>query len=439
MAGRNRKTLLFSFLAVPALLLTLASTLPAETIKRNGPGEEKLFSIEVREADISDVLRALAQQSGLNIVLGDGVEGKISLSFKNIPFRDALEMIIRSRGLMYSTQNNVFWVGKKVDISEEMRMEVLRLNNADPAAAAPQVKVFLSPDGSVNSDARTNSLIIRDLPRNIEKAKALLKDIDIQTPQVVIEARIVEATSSFSRQLGIQWGPTYTSGKSQVTGSQLLSTSSGERNFAVNLPAANPTAGLGIILGNISNKLFLDLELTAAETRGELKIISRPRISTLNNKPATIHSGLTFRVKLSQAIVTGAGTTTTTSGTGLEEIKTGIDLTVTPQISTDGFIMLNINTNKSDPDFSHTVDGIPGVTEKSASTNVMIKDGDTVVIGGLYRSSTSKQDNSVPFLSELPVLGYLFKSKSNNVENEELIVFITPKIIRFDKPMEVLN
>ena len=156
--------------------------------------------------------------------------------------------------------------------------------------------------------------------------------IDVRTPQV-IQRRIVEATSSFTRQLGIQWGGSYTSGSDQITGSQLLPTSSAGRNFAVNLPAASATSGLGIILGNLSNKLLLDIELTAAESKGELKIISRPRISTINNKPATIHSGLTFRVKLSQAIVTGGATTTTSSLGGLEEVKTGIDLTVTPQIS----------------------------------------------------------------------------------------------------------
>ncbi len=207
----------------------------------------------------------------------------------------------------------------------------------------------------------------------------------------------------------------------------------------MNLPAASATSGLGIILGNLSNKLLLDIELTAAESKGELKIISRPRISTINNKPATIHSGLTFRVKLSQAIVTGGATTTTSSLGGLEEVKTGIDLTVTPQISGDGYILLNITTNKSDPDYTHTVDGIPGVSEKSASTNVLIKDGDTVVIGGLYKSSTSDQDNSVPFLSTIPLIGSLFDSTAKNVDKEELLVFITPQIIRYDNAKETLN
>ncbi|MEK6758910.1 MAG: type IV pilus secretin PilQ [Deltaproteobacteria bacterium] len=412
-----------------ATLLLAASS--AHTAENRGATSARLYSIEVRESEISDVLRALAQQSGLNIVLGEGVAGKTSLSFKDVPFKDALEMVIRANGLMYTMQNNVLWVGKKVDMSGEMTVEIITLNNADPASVATQIKGDLSPDGTSTPDIRTNSLVIRDLPRNIEKARKTIKAIDVQTSQVVIEARIVEANSNYSRALGIQWGGRYVSGKDVITGSQLLPASSGGRNFAVNLPAASATSGIGMVLGNLTSKILLDIELSAAETRGELKIISRPKISTMNNKPATIHSGLTFRVKLAQSVVSGGGaSTTTTSSGGLEEIKTGIDLSVTPQISPNGFVMLKIDTNKSDPDFSRTVDGIPGVAEKSASTNVLVKDGETVVIGGLYRSITTEQENAVPYFSKIPLLGALFKSKSKSMDNEELLVFITPQIVK---------
>ncbi|MBI2400838.1 MAG: hypothetical protein HYV23_07275 [Deltaproteobacteria bacterium] len=425
-----------------ALLLLLISALlasPAPSAHSAAPQgqldeETRLFSIEVRDAEISDVLRALAQQSGLNIILGQGVEGKVSLSFKDIPFRDAMEMVIKANGFMYTVQNNIMWVGRKVDLTDEMRVEIVRLNNADPGTAAQQLKGIISETGSAFADQRTNSVIVRDLPRNIDQAKRLLTALDTQTAQVTIEARIVEATDNFTRHLGVRWGATYTSGNDSIGGSSLLPGTTGAgRNFAVNLPAANPTSGLGIVLGSLSNKLFLDLELTAAETRGDLKIVSSPRISAVNNMPATIHSGLTFRVKLSQAIVAGTGTTTTTTTGdlgGLEEIKTGIDLTVTPKISEDGYVLLNINTTKSDPDFSRTIDGIPGVAEKSASTFVLVKDGDTVVIGGLYCTLNSEQKNAVPFLSKVPVLGALFRSNLKDNQHEELLVFITPKIVK---------
>lgn len=433
---------LFAFVLL-VIAPCLASAQPISRIAAQ-TSEERLFSIEVREAELSDVLRALARQSGLNIILGEGVAGKVSVSFRNIPFDKAMEMIIKANGLMYTVQNDILWIGKKVDMADEMRVEIIRLNNADPAVAVQQLKGIVSETGTAFADQRTNSIILRDLPRNIDQAKRLLTALDTQASQVVIEARIVEASNSFARQIGVRWGPTYT-GRNSISGSDLLpETPSGDRNFAVNLPATNPTSAIGLVVGSLSDKLFLDLELSAAESRGDLKIISSPRISTVNNRPATIHSGLTFRVKISQAIVTGTGTTTTTTSTtedlgGLEEIKTGIDLTVTPQISDDGFVMLDINTQKSDPDFSRTIDGIPGVAEKSASTFVLVKDGETAVIGGLYRTLSSSQKNAVPYLSKIPLLGFLFKGSARDEQHEELLVFITPKIVKYENTVEVSN
>jgi type IV pilus assembly protein PilQ len=414
------------------LLLLLFAPLRAESsdIRTRIDRDKRLFSIEVRDAEVSDVLRALAQQSGFNIILGEGVKGKVTLSFTDIGFKDALEIIIKSRNLRYTIQNNVFWVGADVDTTADIAMEVLRLNYADPASAAEQLKGSLSKEGTATPDERTNAVILRDMPANIARARRLLTKIDIQTAQVEIEARIVEASTNFTRQLGVQWGGEYTQGSDALRGSALLPVSAGGRNFAVNLPATAASSGLGIIIGNITSKLILDLELSAAETRGDLRIVSSPKISTLNNKPATIHSGLTFRVKLTQTQTTGTTTVSTDVLSGLEEIKTGIDLTVTPKISNDDYILLEINTNKSDPDFTHVVDGIPGVTEKSADTHVLVKNGDTVVIGGLYKTSTTDQNDSVPFLSRIPLLGFLFKSSSKTRQDEELLVFITPNIVK---------
>jgi len=397
--------------------------------------EVRLFSIEVRDAEIADVLRALAQQGEMNIILGADVAGKISVSFKDIGFKDAIEMIIKAHGLTYTVQNKILWAGKRVDTSGEMVMETIRLNYADATSAAAQVKSVMSAEGLAIADQRTGAIFLRDLPVYVQRAKSLLKTLDAQTPQVVIEARIVEATNSFARELGIQWGGTYSSGKDAYTGSSMLPASPGGRNFAVNLPSASTTGGLGLVLGNLSKKLILDVQLSAAELRGEVRIISSPKISTINNRPAYIHSGLTFRVKTN---LTTTGTAAASS-TGLESIKTGIDLTVTPRISDDDFILMQINTNKSDPDFTHTVDGIPGVSEKSASTYVLVKDGDTVVIGGLYKSIDSESSASVPFLEAIPLLGVLFKNSAKNRLHEELLVFITPRIVKNEVNTEVAN
>lgn len=433
-----RTVLAAAFLALVAQLVTTSPSEAVKDIRSAIEGDTRVFSIEVRDAEVRDVLNALAQQSGINIITGEGVEGKVTLSFKEIRFHDALEIIIKASGLTYTIQNNVFWVDKEVDLSEDITTDIVRLNYADPDEAVAKLDGVLSDNGRAFADRRTNSVVVRDLDKNLARAREILLAVDTRTPQVVIEARIVEATSNFTRQLGVQWGGTYSSGGDVVTGSHLLPESTGDRSFAVNLPATNPTSGLGVIIGSISNNLLLDLEISAAESKGDLRIVSRPRISTMNNKPASIHSGLTFRVKLSQAILeegtAGGAAITSTAGTlaGLEEIKTGIDLTVTPQVAPDGYILLNIETSKSDPDFTNEVDGIPGVAEKSANTNVLIKDGDTVVIGGLYKTITTEDDNWVPYLANLPVIGSLFRSTSRSRQNEELLVFITPKIVKYN-------
>ncbi|MBE9529424.1 MAG: type IV pilus secretin PilQ [Proteobacteria bacterium] len=421
-------TLLISiFLSSVAFVAAPSITAAASSIKAEIEADKRLFSMEIRDGEISDVLRALASQSGFNIILGDGVTGTVTLSFTDITFKNALEIIIEANGLKYTIKNNVFWVGKEVDHSLDMTTRVVRLNYANPAEMAERLKSTLSASGAVEFDTRTSSVIIRDFAENIAKAEELIGLMDIQASQVVIEARIVEASSNFTKELGVQWGGEYSSSGDTITGSSQLPDSDGGRNFAVNMPSTNANAGLGIIVGSLSNSLTLDIEISAAESKGELKIISSPKISTLHNKTAMIHSGLTFRVKLSQA---ATGTTTGETTAGLEEIKTGIDLMVTPQISSDGFVMLAIETNKSDPDYTHTVDGIPGVSEKSASTHVLVKDGETVVIGGLYKSINSDDTKAVPGLSKIPLLGYLFKSSALNEQHEELLVFITPRIIK---------
>jgi type IV pilus assembly protein PilQ len=442
---RGRSSFLYCIVLILFSLIGVSSLYAGtENIKQKIEGEKRLFTIEVRDAELPDVVRALAHQSGLNVIIGEGVSGKVTLSFKDISLKDALEAILRANGLGYALKNNVLWVGLKKDVSmvgdelDEVYMDVVQLNYTDPSHAIGQLKGTLSENGIAIADTRTNSVIIRDLRKNVQEAKDLLHALDKRTTQVVIEARIVEASSNFAKQLGIQWGGEYSSGGDVIGGSSLLPNAATLRNFVVDLPAASATSGLGILIGSLSNNLILDIELSAAEKDGELNIVSQPKITTLNNKPATIHSGLTIRVKLTQSIIAGQDIT---GGTleGIEEIKTGIDLTVTPHISDDDFVLLDISTNKSDPDFSNTVDGIPGVTEKSASTHVLVKDGDTVVIGGLYRSSSSNEDNSVPFFGNIPVVGWLFRNHSETSEKEELLVFITPTIVRYGTPGEVSN
>lgn len=470
-------------LPLASCLLFLVISTPsgyAETynnIKAKIEGDTTIFSIEVRDADIKDVLRALAKQNKLNIIVAEDITAKATFSFDKIAFKDALEIITKAHGLNYAIHNNVLWIGKKEDIAkagEDMVIETIQLNYSKAVDVVPQLKGVLSERGSAVPASRTNALILRDMKKNIEDAKVLIASLDTRTPQVVIEARIIEAQSNFARDLGVQWGVAHITKNSDNFNTVFGSTTTGpsatsalsatgfigstrgqfstQPNFAVNLPASGtvgPVGALGLSFGTLTgDPLLLDLRISAGERDGRLKIVSQPKITTLNNTPATIHSGLNFVIRITTGTgvggIGGVGGTSSVVGAtgvgglgliglGLQNINTGIDLTVTPQITADGFVHLNIVVSKSDPEFARSVDGIPGITEKKATTSVLVKDGETTVIGGLYRSTASDAQTSIPFLSKIPIIGWLFKSTSKTSDSEELLVFITPRIVKYDE------
>ena len=422
-----QRTFLFLLLFLSFSSVVVQFAFPEQNLLTNS----KLISLEARDADVKDVLRALAKQSGVNIIISENVDGAVTVSFDNISIQDALEIILRANKLAFVEHNNVVWIDEQESLAksgEGMTTKIIKLNYANSKEMVTQVKGVLNPTGTVTADLRTNSLIIKDIPAGIQEAESLLKALDTKTLQVVIEARIVEASSNFSKELGVKWGGEGNIGEASLTGVTALGATSNGSNFAVSLPSADITGGVGLVIGSIGDSLLLDMELTAGERDGKLRIVSRPKITTTNNKPATIHSGLTFRIRTAESTTTTEGSEFTSAT--LEEIKTGINLTVTPQISSDNSVLLKIEADKSDPDFSRALDGIPGVTEKSASTTVLVKDGETTVIGGLYRSTSSSQDDKVPFFSEIPLLSWLFKSHKEQIDNEELLIFITPHILR---------
>ncbi|MCP3676095.1 MAG: type IV pilus secretin PilQ [Deltaproteobacteria bacterium] len=435
-------TLVIVIISLLFVIPSMADT-TRSSIKNRVLGEERLFTIDVKDAQIKDVLRALAEQSDMGIIISSGVEGRVTFTFKDIALRDGLGLMLKAYGYAYTIESGVIWVGKEEDIpkpQDELAVAVIKLNYAEVADITSSLQGLVSSEGSIITDERTNTVIIRESNNRIDEIKTILSTLDEQTTQVIIEARIVEATTSFSQELGIQWGGSYSTagGSNQITGSQAIGVASGGgRNFAINMPVVAPTSGLGLVVGSLSSNLVLDIELSAAEKDGRARIISRPKITTLNNKTATIHSGVTFRVKTSTSDSTGTSGTSTTSDSGIEEITTGIDLKVTPQITTDGFVLLDITAEKSEADFTKVVDGIPGVSDKTASTFVLVGDGDTTVIAGLYKTSTTSTDTRVPLLGELPLLGWLFKAKSTTEDDEELLIFITPRIVKQLK--EVVN
>jgi type IV pilus assembly protein PilQ len=348
---------------------------------------------------------------------------------------------------------------------EPLRVKYVRVNYAKAdEALIEKVKGVLTDRGSVTFDDRTNTVIVRDIPRGIEDATQLVHELDVQSPQVLIEANIVEATRAMARALGIQWGYNYQAGPQtgNPTGLNFPGTiglgGSGLNNgsapvggngvtrppvpFLADFPVGSSFSGFGagngssldLVLGSLDGVHALATRLTALEQQGKAKVISRPRVITMNNVAATIQSLTILRVKLPSTgtvINTGTGGAAGSASTATEKINTGITLVVTPQVSADGFVLMNIYAKSSQPDFTQgrSVDGIPNEISREANSNVLIKDGETVVLGGIFRNTADQADTGIPFLRGVPVLGWLFKRVQTTKHFEELLVFVTPRIV----------
>jgi type IV pilus assembly protein PilQ len=306
---------------------------------------------------------------------------------------------------------------------------------------------ILTSRGSAFVDEFTNTLVVRDIQRGIDNAREMVRQLDVQTPQVLIESNIIEATSDFARNLGIQWG--YRAAIGPQTGTSTGVNFPGTIDagggmvsptgvpFIADFPAGGnfgPGSGgaLGLALGSLNGAYSLQSRLTALEETGKAKIVSRPRVATLNNVPATIKSLTILRVKLPSTgtvINTGAGGAAGGQSTATEKIETGITLVITPQVSSDGFVLLDMFAKSSQADFSRTVDGIPTEISREANSHVLIKDGQTVVLGGIYRSQRTDEDSALPFVGRIPGLGWMFRATGKSDRREDLLVFLTPKVL----------
>ena len=416
----------------------------------------KRIDLDMMDANVSDVLRLLAEISNLNIVASDDVKGTISLRLKNVPWDQAFDIILKSKGLDSIREGNVVRVAPALRVRQEresalasrkaeekledMEIEFVAVNYATAEELVPQVKGVLSDRGDVTTDKRTNMLIIKDIRSGIDKARNVVAKLDTAIPQVLIEARIVEASSSFARDLGIQWGVdfqsagnplTTTFGSTSTTGqtftapttSPTFTSVTGGQKFAVNLPAtgnAGSLGALGFILGKAGvNPMVLDLRLSAGESQGQLKTISRPRITTLDNKEAKIEQGESIPFE-----------TTSAAGTSTTFVDANLSLTVTPHITPDGSVMMKIKASRNSIGTFTTSDGKPSINKKESMTEVLVRDGETTVIGGIVITDKNNQEKGIPFLKDIPVLGWFFKSKSVIDSQTELLIFITPKILK---------
>lgn len=423
-------------------------------VEKEGEGDESLFSMEFRDASLKDVLRALGQEKGLNIIIADGIDGKLTLSFHKVTLMDAFDSILKINSLTYYKEGDIIRIIKSAfpEGEETLLTKTIPINFANAKEMSDSLKGVLSKKGSINVDVRTNTLIVKDVPDNIERIIKLVKELDSQTPQVMIEARIVEASTSFTRELGVQWGGTYEINpgegslmlhggafkqKSTDTYAQALTGGLGLSGspFAVNLPAAvgaGSGGALGLMFGNVSNTVFLDLQLSAMEDAGKGKILSNPKVLTLNNKEAKISSGTEILIPTASITTTVSATTVSpqSTTTGVTTIEAKLELTVTPHITPDNKIIMHIKTDKKEPDYSRQVQNIPPLTTRTAETDLLVKDGDTIVIGGIYTRNESKDESGVPWLMRIPVIGWLFKKQTKVDSQTELLIFITPTVYK---------
>ncbi len=408
---------------------------------------ETFFSIECRDVDIKDLLRAIAKENDINLIVSEDINAKVTLSFEKISLKSALNTILKANKLAYIEEDGVIRIIKEEDLpakeeekkeaSAEKKIETITAIVTLRYASSSELKENLSeimPDGSsVSADERTNSLILNVDKEEIDNIKEIIRKLDTQPKQIMIKAWILETTSDFTKELGVQWGGSYVMNSAYGNATQYsfpnsigIAGGAGSGTYAVNMPVSGSTSGVGINLGSINNVVNLDLRLSAMEKSGKIKIISEPHIATLNNKPAKIHSGMTYRVRTSSNVTSGD---TTSLESELEQINVGVDLIVTPKVSYGDLIELKISATKSEADFSKVVDGIPGIIDKNAETTVLVKNGETTVIGGLDKNINNEVTNSVPFFSKIPFIGWMFKQESKIDSNEKLLILITPILI----------
>ncbi|MBT3181300.1 MAG: hypothetical protein HN337_02190 [Deltaproteobacteria bacterium] len=380
-------------------------------------------------------MQFLSWIADINIIIPEGIEGVVNVNFREIRVSDAMNAIIRANSLEYTIEGRVVRIGKDEqfkETGEDLKTETFRLRFAPAMEMLPKVQTLLTSRGSAVGDDRTNSLIIRELLSNIDNIRRFIEDVDVKDTQVLIESKILEATRAFSRSLGIQWG--LNRGQDgwdfRFGGVQSVGQADSQRNLNVNMAPTAPTSGL--LLGSFFKNTNLDIQLLAAEQRGDIYVISDPSVVTSNGKAANIRSGATLLIQGTGSvnIGTSGGTTASTGSSSLEEVETGVELTVTPQITIDDYVKLNIEAVTSTPDFSRAIQGIPVIVDNTATTTVLVKDGETTVIGGLSRYQDNLTKRSVPYLHKIPLLGNAFKSKDKRIENTELMVFIKPTIIR---------
>lgn len=403
----------------------------------------KKISLDFQDADIIPIFRLLSDISGYNFVVNPDVKGKITMKLVNVPWDQTLELIMKTHNLGKSVEGTIIRIAPLAVLAKEseekaklkeaeakadpLETRTYPVSYADVAIVEKAVKDLLTKGrGSVTVDRRTSSMVVKDVASVFPDVEGILMTLDKPTPQVMIEARIVEINTSDVRDLGIQWGVKLSATNTLLGAGGLPSLNTGAftgNNYLVDFPSgAGQGAGSGFNFGilNPARSMGLDMQLSAVETAGKGKIISNPRIMTIDNGKAKISQGDSIPIRK----LTAEGTIST-------EFKDyTLEMIVTPHITPDNSISMVIETKKEEPDWSRvSTEGTPASKKREANTNVIIRDGETVVIGGVFKTSKQDTDTGTPGLMDIPILGWLFKNKKSDEATSEMLIFITPRIV----------
>jgi type IV pilus assembly protein PilQ len=393
------------------------------------------ISLDLKDADIKDVFRTISQLTQLNIVVDPEVRGTVTVQLEDVPWDQALDLILKQNGLGYVLENNIMRIATTQKLQAEQadrarlsearqaaeptRTLIKKLSYARAAEITPTIKSVMSKRGDIVVDARTNTLIIREIPTYLPAVLQLIDQLDTATPQVMIESRIVETTKSLGRSLGINWGTNVFSDVAHGNTTNLIFPNTAVGSTRVGLD--NGPAVASVRLGNILNTFTLDVALSAAENQGLLKIISSPKVAALTNTAASIQSGVQIPVQ------TNVNNTTT-----VIYVDATLRLTVTPQITNEGTILLDVQVSKREPAVALNLSlgqNVP-LTIREYRGQILVRDGGTTVIGGIFQINDQDQNNMIPGLWKIPILGNLFRNNTRTEKHDELLIFITPRILR---------
>lgn len=392
------------------------------------PHRGEPISLNFQDVEVRAVLQVLADYAGINLVASDSVQGNITLRLQDVPWDQALALVLRSKGLARREEGNVLLVAPAAELAEQtvgarigqaldaqlqpLRRELLPIHHADAAALAELLLATLADDGiltgrgSLSVDARTNTLVAHQPEERLAELRQLVAQLDVPVRQVAIEARIVEANVDYEKSLGVRWGRQLYGEVAQL-GKDMFVDLGGER--------ATSSVGVGVLRGGV----LLDLELSAMEKSGNGEIISQPKVVTADKETARILKGTEVPYQ----------ETTRSGATSVAFREASLSLEVTPQITPGGNVIMTVKVTKDEPDFVNALNDVPPIRKNEVNAKVRVADGETIVIGGVYSTTQNNVVDKVPFLGDLPYVGRLFRRDALQEKKSELLVFLTPRIM----------